>query len=164
MILLLIRKAKHEDIERIVDFNIKMAKETEDKKLEKNIVQEGVKSVLNNKIKGFYLVAEDKATKLIVGQLMVTYEWSDWRNKNYWWIQSVYIDQKYRNQKVFSQLFKKISRLALSKKSVCGLRLYTSKNNYSAKQVYECLGLKKTKYEIYEKPLATVKIFQSIDF
>ena len=148
---MLIRKAKHADIEKIVDFNIQMAKETEGKILDKNIVREGVKSVLSNKIKGFYLMTEDKATKLLVGQLMVTFEWSDWRNKYFWWIQSVYVDKKYRNKKVFSQLFRAISELALSKKSVCGLRLYTGKNNYSAKQVYESLGMKKTSYEIYEK-------------
>jgi len=82
---------------------------------------------------------------------MVTFEWSDWRNKKFWWIQSVYVDKKYRNKKVFSQLFGTVTKMALSEKSVCGLRLYTSKNNYSAKQVYESLGMKKTSYEIYEK-------------
>ena len=154
MILLLIRKAKLEDLERITDFNIQMAKETEAKILDKNIVQKGVKSVLNNKIKGFYLIAENnKDTKIVVGQLMVTFEWSDWRNKNFWWIQSVYVDNKYRNKKVFSQLFRTVIKMALSEKNVYGLRLYTNKNNYSAKQVYESLGMKKTSYEIYESSL-----------
>ena len=74
---MLIRKAKLEDTEKISEFNIQMAKETEEKILDKNIVQEGIRAVLNNKIKGFYLVAEDKATKMLVGQLMVTFEWSD---------------------------------------------------------------------------------------
>ena len=150
--MLLIRKAKLEDLERISDFNIQMAKETEAKILDKNIVQKGVKAVLNNKIKGFYLIAEDnKDTKIVVGQLMVTFEWSDWRNKNFWWIQSVYVDNEYRNKKVFSQLFRTVTKMALSEKNVCGLRLYTNKNNFSAKQVYESLGMKKTSYEIYEK-------------
>lgn len=148
---MLIRKAKNEDIEKIADFNIQMAKETEGKILDKKVVQEGIRTVLNNKIKGFYLVAEDKVTKLVVGQLMVTFEWSDWRNKNFWWIQSVYVDKKYRNKKVFSQLYRIITKMALYEKNVCGLRLYTSKNNYSAKQVYESLGMKKTSYEIYDK-------------
>ena len=152
MILLLIRKAKHEDLEKIVYFNIKMAKETEGKILDKNIVQEGVKAVLNNKIKGFYLIAEDnKATKTLGGQLMVTFEWSDWRNKNIWWIQSVYVDKKYRNKKVFSQLYRTVTKMALSDGSVGGLRLYVEKHNNFAKQVYESLGMKKTSYEIYEK-------------
>lgn len=151
---MLIRKAKLEDIEKIIDFNIQMAKETEGKTLEKNSVLEGVRAVLDNKRKGFYLIAEeDKPSKILIGQLMVTFEWSDWRNKNFWWIQSVFVDKKYRNKKVFSQLFKAVTKMALFKKNVYGLRLYTSKNNYSAKQVYESLGMKKTSYEVYEKPL-----------
>jgi len=129
-----------------------MAKETEGKILEKNIVREGVRAVLNNKIKGFYLMAEDNnGAKILAGQLMVTFEWSDWRNKNIWWIQSVYVDKKYRNKKVFSQLFRTVTNMALSEKSVSGLRLYVEKRNSSAKQVYESLGMKKTPYEIYEK-------------
>ena len=151
---MLIRKAKLEDLERIVDFNIQMAKETEGKILDKNIVRIGVKVVLENKIKGFYLMAEDnQGTKTLGGQLMVTFEWSDWRNKNIWWIQSVYVDKKYRNKKVFSQLYRTVTKMALSEKSVGGLRLYVEKHNNSAKQVYESLGMKKTPYEIYEKSL-----------
>ena len=84
---------------------------------------------------------------------MVTFEWSDWKNKNFWWIQSVYIDKKYRNKKVFSQLYRTVIKIALSKKSVGGIRLYVEKHNNSAKQVYESLGMKKTPYEIYEKIL-----------
>lgn len=149
---MLIRKAKLKDLERIVDFNIQMAKETEGKILDKNIVQMGVRAVLNNKIKGFYLIAEDdKDSEILVGQLMVTFEWSDWRNKNIWWIQSVYVDKKYRNKKVFSQLYRTVSKMVLSEKSVGGLRLYVKKDNNFAKQVYESLGMKKTTYEIYEK-------------
>lgn len=150
--MLLIRKAKLQDLERIVDFNLQMAKETEGKILDKNIVKKGVKAVLSNEILGFYLIAENsKDVNILVGQLMVTFEWSDWRNKNFWWIQSVYVDKKYRNKKVFSQLFRTITKLALSKKNICGLRLYVEKHNNSAKQVYETLGMKKTAYEIYEK-------------
>jgi ribosomal protein S18 acetylase RimI-like enzyme len=151
---LLIRKAKFEDLERIVDFNIQLAKETEEKILDTNIVREGVKTVLNNKSKGFYVVAEDnKGARIVVGQLMVTFEWSDWRNKNIWWIQSVYVDKKYRNKKVFFKLFGAVAKMALSTKSVDGLRLYVEKNNNTAKQVYESLGMEKTSYEIYEKSL-----------
>jgi ribosomal protein S18 acetylase RimI-like enzyme len=149
---LLIRKAKLEDLERIVDFNIQMAKETEEKILEKNVAREGVKAVLNNELKGFFLLAEEnKGEKKICGQLMITFEWSDWRNKNIWWIQSVFVDKNYRNRKVFSKLFKSVTKMALSEKGVGGLRLYVEKHNDSAKQVYESLGMKKTSYEIYEK-------------
>jgi ribosomal protein S18 acetylase RimI-like enzyme len=149
---LLIRKAKLEDLERIVDFNIQMAKETEEKILKKIVAREGVKAVLNNELKGFFLLAEEnKGEKKICGQLMITFEWSDWRNKNIWWIQSVFVDKNYRNRKVFSKLFKFVTKMALSEKEVGGLRLYVEEHNDSAKQVYESLGMKKTPYEIYEK-------------
>jgi ribosomal protein S18 acetylase RimI-like enzyme len=151
---LLIRKARLKDLERIVEFNMRMAKETEEKVLDRNIVLEGVQTVLTNKSKGFYFLAEDnEGTGMVVGQLMVTYEWSDWRNKDFWWIQSVYVDKKYRNRKVFSKLFRAVAKRALSTRSVDGLRLYVKENNYSAKQVYESLGMKKTSYEVYEKGL-----------
>jgi GNAT superfamily N-acetyltransferase len=149
---LLIRKARFEDWDRIVDFNLQMAKETEGKILNENVVREGVKAVLDNQLRGFYLLAEnDEGTKIIVGQLMITFEWSDWRNSNIWWIQSVYVDKKFRNRKVFSQLFNTVAEMALSEKSVGRLRLYVREDNNSAKQVYESLGMTKTPYEIYEK-------------
>ena len=148
---LLIRKAKLEDLEEILNFNIKMAKETEGKIIEKNVVREGVKTMLNNNLKGFYLVAEkSNDSKILCGQLMVTFEWSDWNNKNIWWIQNVYVDKKCRNKKVFSQLYRNAVKMASSEKNVVGLRLHVEKHNDSAKQVYESLGMKKTPYEIYE--------------
>jgi ribosomal protein S18 acetylase RimI-like enzyme len=151
---LLIRKARLEDLERITDFNIQIAKETEEEVLERNTVREGVQTVLSTKSKGFYLLAEDtEGPRKVVGQLMITYEWSDWRNKNFWWIQSVYVDKTYRNKKVFSKLFTAAAKMALSTGSVDALRLYVEKNNNSAKQVYESLGMTKTSYEIYEKSL-----------
>jgi ribosomal protein S18 acetylase RimI-like enzyme len=133
---------------------MKMAKETEGKTLDRNIVREGVKTVLSNELKGFYLLAEEnEGARVICGQLMVTFEWSDWRNKYFWWIQSVYVDKKYRNKKVFSHLYRAVIEMALSDGSVGGLRLYVEKHNDSAKRVYESLGMKKTPYEIYEKSL-----------
>ena len=151
---MLIRKARVEDFEGIADFNIQMAEETEGKILNRSIVREGVKAFLTNKLRGFYLLAEDAENgKVLVGQLMVTFEWSDWRNKVFWWIQSVYVDKKYRKRRVFSSLFETVCRMALSQKNVAGLRLYVEKDNDSAKQVYESLGMKKTSYELYEKTL-----------
>ncbi len=148
---MLIRKAKLEDLEGIVEFNIQMAKETEGKIIEENVVREGVKAVLNNNLKGFYLVAEENnGNKILGGQLMVTFEWSDWRNKNIWWIRNAYVDKNYRNKKVFSQLYRSVTKMAASEKNVVGLKLYVEKHNDSAKQVYESLGMKKTPYEIYE--------------
>ena len=148
---MLIRKAKLEDLEGIVDFNIQMAKEMEGKIIDENVVREGVKAVLNNYLKGFYIVAEENTgDKILGGQLMVTFEWSDWKNKIIWWIQNVYVDKKYRNKKVFSQLYRSVAKMASSGKNVAGLRLYVEKHNDYAKQVYESLGMKKTPYEIYE--------------
>ncbi len=106
---MLIRKANLGDLEEIVDFNLKLAQETENEKLNRNIVRNGVQAVLNDNQKGFYLVAENKADeKELVGQLMITFEWSDWRNKCFWWIQSVYVDERYRNQEVFSSLYREV--------------------------------------------------------
>jgi len=147
---LLIRKAKPEDLEAIVNFNIQMAKETETK-IEKPLVQEGVQVVLNNNLKGFYLVAEENnGNKILCGQLMITFEWSDWRNKKIWLLQNVYVKKSHRNKKVFSQLYRSAVKMASSEKNVVALRLYVEMHNDSAKQVYESLGMKKIHYEIYE--------------
>ena len=115
-----------------------MAKETEGKILDENVVRDGVKAVLDNQLKGFYLLAEnDEGNKIIVGQLMITFEWSDWRNCNIWWIQSVYVGKKFRNRQVFFQLFNTVAEMALSEKNVGMLRLYVREDNNLAKQVYE---------------------------
>jgi len=151
---LLIRKGRLDDFEEIAEFNIQMAEETEGKILDGNIVREGVEAFLKNELKGFYLLAEDDENdRMLAGQLMVTFEWSDWRNKDFWWIQSVYVDRKYRKRRVFSRLFDTVCRMALSQKNVAGLRLYVEKHNNSAKRVYESMGMKKTSYEVYEKIL-----------
>ena len=149
--LLIIRKAKLEDLEGIVALNIQMSKETDTKIIDENVVREGVKAVLRNVVKGFYLIAEEENNyKIVAGQLMVTFEWSDWRNKNIWWIHNVYVDKKYRNKKVFSQLYRCAVKMASSERNVVVLRLYVEDYNVSAKQVYESFGMKKTSYEIYE--------------
>jgi len=146
-----IRRAVFKDAEKITDYNIQMAKEIEDKQLNKTEVFLGVKAVIEDAQKGFYLVAENKDRKIgIVGQLMITVEWSDWRNKWFWWIQSVYIDKKFRNQKVFTNLYQEIIRLVESIDDVCGLRLYVEEYNKSVSELYKTLGMIKTSYEIYE--------------
>ena len=148
---LIIRKAKLEDLDGIVALNIQMSKETDTKIIDENVVREGVKAVLRNVVKGFYLIAEEENNyKILAGQLMVTFEWSDWRNKNIWWIHNVYVDKKYRNKKVFSRLYRCAVKMASSERNVVVLRLYVEDYNVSAKQVYESFGMKKTSYEIYE--------------
>lgn len=148
---MIIRKAKPEDLEGIVEFNIQMAKETEGIILDERIVREGVKSILDNMLIGLYLVAEkNKNDKMLCGQLLVIFEWSDWRNKNVWWIQNVYVDKKFRNKKVFSQLYRFTVEMAASEENVAGLKLYVKKNNNFVKRIYESLGLKKVQYDLYE--------------
>ena len=148
-----VRRAELGDIDRIVDFNVRMADETEGKMLDEKTVREGVNSVVNDPDKGFYLVAEKENSSEIVGQLLVTSEWSDWRNKYFWWIQSVYVSPIYREKKVFSQLYGALDKLVSTNKSICGFRLYLHSQNESASKVYEAMGFKKTSYEVYEMEL-----------
>ena len=149
-----IREARYGDVESIAKFNMEMALETESKKLEEMIVDKGVRAVIEDSQKGFYLVAEKRGDRPnIVGQLLVTYEWSDWRNQNIWWIQSVYVQKNFRNQKIFSKLYNHVVDMSRNKTNICGIRLYVEGQNESAKLVYEALGMIKTSYEIYEKEL-----------
>jgi ribosomal protein S18 acetylase RimI-like enzyme len=144
-----IRLAHHSDAQRIADFNVAMAVETEDKALLPTTVLEGVKSLLAMSDSGFYLVAElDEA---IVGCLMVTYEWSDWRDGRFWWIQSVYVVPSARRRGVFRCLYDKVADMARQRSDVCGLRLYVEQENHIAQQTYERLGMQSTPYRIFEQ-------------
>jgi len=143
-----IRKAEIRDLDTIVDFNIKMALETENRVLQKAIITNGVKKMLENEHLGFYLIAE--VSNQIVGSLMITTEWSDWRNSLFWWIQSVYVIKEFRRKGVYSSLYKYIKQLS-AQKDVCGYRLYVEKENKAAQKTYEKLGMKETHYLLYEE-------------
>ena len=143
-----IRKGELRDAGTIANFNIMMAKESENKELEFETVFRGVKAVIKDPHKGFYLVAESKNE--IVGQLMVTPEWSDWRNMNFLWIQSVYVRENSRKQGIFAALYHHLKDIAHYKKNVAGLRLYVEINNETAKNVYEAMGMHKPGYDMYE--------------
>jgi len=148
---IVVRKAGLEDAETIANLNAKIAEETEGRKIDKDVALEGVEAVIKDPHKGFYLVAEKRSIPVrIVGQLLITFEWSDWRNKYFWWIQSVYVDKKYRNKKIFSRLYGRVVEMAKYRKDVSGLKLYVEKHNEAAKKAYEALGLKRTFYEMYE--------------
>ena len=125
-----IRQATHLDIPTIVAFNIAMSSETEDKGLNPTTLQQGVSEVLRNPVKGFYLVAVLSET--VVGQLMITYEWSDWRNGYFWWIQSVYVNQDHRKRGVYKALNEEVLNLARLNGGICGIRLYVDKDNTAA--------------------------------
>lgn len=125
-----------------------MAKETEGLNLDPTCVRAGVAALLADPAKGVYYVAELKG--VIAGQLMITYEWSDWRNGNLWWIQSVYVRQEFRRQGVFGELFKYLHTLAGKQTDVRGLRLYMHSENHAARRSYEKLGMRQTHYQVFE--------------
>lgn len=145
---MLIRKAIPGDLASIINFNQAMAKETEGRELEDDIISAGVKGLLDNESRGFYLVAEKDQE--IVGSLMVTFEWSDWRNSTFWWIQSVYVRPQNRRQGIYSGLYKEVQRLAETTQGVCGYRLYVEKENRNAQATYESLGMRESHYLMYE--------------
>lgn len=143
-----IRFANKNDIDIIVLFNKAMGLETEGITLDENILKNGVENVLGDSSKGFYILAE--LDKIIVGQSMVTYEWSDWRNSFFYWIQSVYVRPEYRNQGIFRSLFNFIKEVATNNSNICGLRLYVDKNNQNAISVYKNLGMLHSHYLMFE--------------
>ena len=144
-----IRKAQIQDIAALVDFNQAMALETEGKRLDPGILQAGVEAVFTDQTKGFYVVAEDQST--IVGGLMVTYEWSDWRNGWFWWIQSVYILSEARSKGIYRRLYDFVKSSALESGDVCGFRLYVEKDNEHAQSVYRRVGMAASHYLMFEE-------------
>lgn len=146
-----IRLANSADAAALVEFNQAMALETEGKKLEPNILQSGVEAVFSDEKKGFYVVAEDEGR--IVGGLMITFEWSDWRNGWFWWIQSVYILPDYRGRGIYRLLYEFVKNEAVKTNNVCGFRLYVEKENTNAQKVYEKLGMESSHYLMYEEML-----------
>lgn len=143
-----IRNANLADAKIIADFNYSIAAETEHIELDRKRLLRGVKKLLNDDSKGFYIVAGVGGR--VAGQLMITYEWSDWRCATFWWIQSVYVPKEFRGAGVFKQLYRHIEKRARKNKSVCGLRLYAERCNLRAQKTYEHLGMKKADYNMYE--------------
>jgi ribosomal protein S18 acetylase RimI-like enzyme len=147
-----IRDATHSDAATIADFNSRMAEETEGRTLDSDIIGPGVAAILSDQTKGRYWVGTSGEN--IVGQLMVTYEWSDWRNGTIWWIQSVYVPSEFRRKGVFSALYRHVESLSVDEPGVCGLRLYVENNNQQAQRTYEALGMVKPSYLVMESILS----------
>jgi GNAT superfamily N-acetyltransferase len=143
-----IRPAQVSDCEIIADFNAKMALETEQRQLDFDRVRAGVAALLRDAAKGVYYIAE--AGGQVAGQLLITWEWSDWRNGNFWWIQSVYVLPDFRGAGVFRALFGHVHTLARGQQGICGLRLYMDAHNDRARSAYERLGMKQTNYQVFE--------------
>lgn len=132
----------------IVNGNLRLALETEQRRLDPATVTAGVQALLNDATRGIYFVAEVDGQ--LAGQLLITHEWSDWRNGDFWWIQSVYVVEPFRSRGVFRALFEHVHALAKARKEVCGLRLYVEASNSRAQGAYGRLGLNKTDYEMFE--------------
>jgi GNAT superfamily N-acetyltransferase len=146
---IIIRSAEMGDAARIAAFNCAMALETERKELASEIALQGVKQALADPSRAAYYLAE--VDRQVVGQTMVTLEWSDWRNGFFWWIQSVYVEPRFRRLGVFRALHNHIRAEALSRDDVCGLRLYVHHDNNRAMETYQKLGMDRTEYLLFEE-------------
>lgn len=144
-----IRFARQEDAPALIEFNQAMALETEGKQLDSDILSKGVEAVFSDEKKGFYVAAESDGK--IIGGLMITFEWSDWRDAWFWWIQSVYVLPDFRGQGIYRLLYQFVKDKAEESKDVCGFRLYVERENRRAQKVYEKLGMKLSHYLMYEE-------------
>ncbi|MFT6863568.1 MAG: ribosomal protein S18 acetylase RimI-like enzyme [Akkermansiaceae bacterium] len=143
-----IRKAESGEVPVLVAFNLAMALETEGKELDPTVLTAGVKGIFAQPGRGFYLVAE--CGDEVVGSLMVTMEWSDWRNGDFWWVQSVYVAPDFRKRGIFRALYAEARRMAMAAEHVCGCRLYVEKDNETAQAVYLRRGFQETHYRLFE--------------
>ncbi len=144
-----IRFATAEDADTIARFNQAMAMETENKVLAGEVIGTGVRTLMQNPRDGFYVVAVVEG--VIAASLLVTSEWSDWRNGFFWWIQSVYVDKTYRRRGLYSAMYRFVKNEAAQRTDICGFRLYVEQENASAQQTYEYLGMERTAYILYEE-------------
>jgi ribosomal protein S18 acetylase RimI-like enzyme len=148
MSLITVRPATPADAEFLVRGNAAMALETESLTLDMDRLRRGIHGLFEDPNRGFYLVAETDGRR--VGQLMITYEWSDWRNGVFWWVQSVYVVPECRGQGVYRRLYQEVHELAKRARNVCGIRLYVEAENQRAQATYERCGMSRTAYVLYE--------------
>ena len=144
---LFIREARIIDAEKIIGFQKKMAKETENMNLDHDTINHGVHAVFADPQKGKYYVSEYEDE--VIGSLLITYEWSDWRNSFVWWIQSVYIQPDHRRKGVFKEMYRHVRYTALQN-DVAGLRLYVEADNINAQKTYEAMGMNSDHYRMFE--------------
>jgi GNAT superfamily N-acetyltransferase len=142
-----IRNATSDDVRILADFNIRMAIETEHLALDPNVILPGVAAIFDDPSRGQYFVAEINGQ--IAGCLMITHEWSDWRNGDIWWIQSVYVHPDFRRRGAFSALYRHVEQAARTAGAI-GLRLYMEENNSTAQATYERLGMKLGHYRVLQ--------------
>ena len=146
---LVVREARAADRDAIVEYNLRLARETESKALDRGVLAEGVARALADPERLRYWVAEVDGS--IVGQAAITREWSDWRNGWLWWFQSVYVRAESRGMGVFRALYGHIRAAALAEPDVIGLRLYVEEENHSAQETYRALGMRAGGYQVFEE-------------
>ena len=146
-----VRVAVAGDAATLAGFNRAMAFETEARMLEAEHLLPGVEAVLRDPAHGFFVVAESGVE--VAGALLITYEWSDWRNGRFWWIQSVYVRPEHRRRGVYRRLHEFVRERARAEGSVVGLRLYVERDNVNAHRTYEALGMGETPYRMFEELL-----------
>ena len=156
----LVRPAVLSDLDSLVIGNAALAWETEQRQLDRTRLRSGVLALLQDPQKGWYIVAEATTTtsgpRSIVGQLLVTFEWSDWRNGNFWWLQSVYVEPAYRRKNVFKRLYAYVRKEAeRQQEEICGFRLYVEQENAIAHQSYDRVGFQEAPYRMYECELSS---------
>ena len=143
-----LRSASDTDLEVLVGFQMAMAAESEDKGLNKSTLRDGIEFALSSEDIALYIVAEISGEP--VGTLMLTWEWSDWRNGRFWWIQSVYVVPEHRRLGVYSAMHRHVLSLASKDPKVAGVRLYVEKDNDGAQATYKQLGMDETDYRLFE--------------
>src|SRR5258708_38369996 len=142
------REATPSDVSVIVDFQLAMALETEELELDREITTRGVQAVFDDPSRGRYFLAQSQET--VSASLMITYEWSDWRNGSVWWIQSVYVRPSFRGRRVYAGLYEHVQRLVQADDSVRGIRLYVDRRNIGAQKGYTKLGMNGEHYQVFE--------------
>jgi len=143
-----IRKAEKNDIRTIAEFQQKMAHETEHLQLDESVLVDGVGSVFDNPSLGFYLLAQDEAQ--VIASMLLTPEWSDWRNSLFLWIQSLYVIPEYRKKGVFRMMYDHVRNMVSESDEYAGLKLYVDKGNTRAQEVYRKVGMEASHYNLFE--------------
>jgi ribosomal protein S18 acetylase RimI-like enzyme len=147
----IVRNARPEDVAPMARWAAAMALETEHKQLDAPVVLRGIQRGFDDPNKGRYFVAEVAGER--AGMLMLTWEWSDWRDGWWWWIQSVYVDAAFRRRGIYRALYAHVLELAQADPEVRGIRLYVERENTRARRTYEDLGMLDAGYAMYEKAL-----------
>ena len=145
---LVVRDAVRADIAFLADCNMAMARESEQKLLAREVLTRGIVAVFDHPERGFYIVAEHAGVP--AASLLITHEWSDWRNGGWWWIQSVYVMPDARRQGVYTAMYREVEQRARRGEGVIGLRLYVEKENAGAQATYAALGMEPAYYSLFQ--------------